>query len=404
MENQYRKIDKNNAQRQGKEPPKPKREPLSGKETMSPEMIRLEKKKRARKEMLLNNLKRVGSILIVVAIISGILASIAISCINDVLALKVSPKSDKEVVVEIEPDMDTAAVIKALDKAGVIRNAWFCKLAAKFIGYKDEGYIAGKYTLHRSMGLENMLNTIKNLVNGKAKTVTLTFPEGYTADQIIEALVKEKVCSKDDLMECINNFDFASEFKFLKSRRDLGDRYNPLEGFLFPDTYEFYIGENADSVIRKFLTNFNEKWTDDYEKLAEKRKMTADQIVKIASIVEKEAMEADMATVGSIIFNRLDAGMRLECNSTRDYISSNKSGLTESQVASYNSLYNTYECDELPVGAICNPGVNAIEAILNAPETDYYYFIHDKNNEFHAAKTLREQQNNIARYGINGSD
>ena len=128
--------------------------------------------------------------------------------------------------------------------------------------------------------------------------------------------------------------------------------------------------------------------------------MTVDQIIKLASIVEKEAVGADMPVVGSILFNRIDANMRLECDSTSIYIDSNLSGLSEADMEAFDSLYDTYSCRGLPVGAICNPGDDAISAVLNAPETDYYYFIHDRNNEFHVAKSLQEQEYNISKYGL----
>ena len=137
-----------------------------------------------------------------------------------------------------------------------------------------------------------------------------------------------------------------------------------------------------------------------YAELAEDRGMTVDQIINLASIVEKEAVGADMPVVGSILFNRIDANMRLECDSTSIYIKNNLSGLSETDIAAYNALYDTYSCYSLPVGAICNPGVDAISAVLNAPDTGYYYFIHDRNNEFHVAKTLSEQEYNIRTYGL----
>ena len=250
------------------------------------------------------------------------------------------------------------------------------------------------------MGLENMLNEIKNNTSKTAKTVKLTFPEGYNVDQIIELLEENNVCTRAAFVETMNTVDFSSDFDFLATMTNVESRYMRLEGYLFPDTYEFYIGEDPASVIKKFLTNFSNKWNDDYAEKAQKLRLSVDQVVKLASVVEKEAVGADMPVVGSILHNRLDAGMRLDCDSTSSYISSNKSGLSQEQIDALDPLYDTYICSGLPVGAICNPGLDSIDAILNAPETDYYYFIHDANNEFHVAKTLSEQEYNIATYGL----
>lgn len=367
---------------------------------MSPELRKYEKRKAAQRKMVLNNIRRVVIIMAVVIAISATIAFFVISCVNDILAIHVSPKRDVEVSVVITENMGTDDVIDALSDAGVINNAWFCKLAAKIIGYSDEGYIPRTYDFKPSMGLENMLNEIKDKTSDTAKTVTLTFPEGYTVDQIIAMLVENNVCSRENFISAMTATDFSKDFDFLESLTKVESRYMLLEGFLFPDTYEFYIGEDPESVIKKFLGNFDRKWTDSYSELAEARGMTVDQIIKLASIVEKEAVGADMPVVGSILFNRIDANMRLECDSTSIYMRNNLAGLSEEDIAAYDALYDTYSCYSLPVGAICNPGIDAIDAVLNAPDTGYYYFIHDRNNEFHVAKSLSEQEYNIRTYGL----
>ena len=372
------------------------------KKAMRAEVLKQERKKQAKKEMVLNNVKQVSIILAVVVAVSLCIALVGISCIKDVLAINISEKQTQNVSVEIEDGMDTGDVISALDHAGVIKNGWFCKIAAKIMGYEDTGYIAGTYDLNRSMGLENMLEQIKNSNANAAKTVTLTFPEGYTADQIIEMLETNNVCTREKILEALASESLANDYDFLKTISNPEQRYIKLEGYLFPDTYEFYIGETADSVVKKFLNNFKNKWTDNYAQLAQQRRLSVDQVIRLASIVEKEAAEADMPVVASILHNRMAANMKIECDSTKTYISSNKSGLTQEQIDAYNALYDTYICSSLPVGAICNPGIDAIEAVLNAPDTDYYYFIHDANNEIRLAKTLSEQENNIAVYGLAG--
>ena len=296
--------------------------------------------------------------------------------------------------------MDTDSVIDTLNDAGVIKNAWFCKLVARFVGYSDEGYIPRTYELRRSMGLEGMLNEIKNNSSSASKTATITFPEGYTADQIFALLEENNVCKREDLISAMKTTDFSKEFRFLESITNAQSRYMLLEGFLFPDTYDFYIGESPESVIKKFLNNFNKKWTDSYSEKATQLGMTVDQVINLASIVEKEATGDDMPVVGSILINRMDANMRLDCDSTKDYIDSNLSGLSDTDKEAYKAIYDTYRFALLPVGAICNPGTDAISAVLNAPQTEYYYFIHDANNQFRVAKSLTEHENNINTYGV----
>ncbi len=376
------------------------RRPTTENDGMTPELRRLEIHHAARNKMIRKNLRNVLIILVIVCSISVFLASIAISCVNDILVIHIPEKKNTIASVVIQDGMTTDDVIDALDDAGLIKNGWFCKLAARFIGYSDDGYIPRTYEFNRSMGLENMLNEIKNNSSKTAKTVTLTFPEGYTVDQIFTMLEEAQVCSRAKLIEAMNTVDFTKDFDFLLTISNEENRYMKFEGFLFPDTYEFYLGEEPDSVLKKFLTNFGNKWSDNYADLAQKRRLSVDQVIRLASIIEKEAAEADMPVVGSILLNRLDADMRLECDSTKNYIPANKSGLTESEMQAYDALYDTYVCSGIPVGAICNPGIDAIEAVLNAPDTDYYYFIHDTNNVIHVAKSLSEQENNIATYGL----
>ena len=394
--------NKDNFSKKAPKAKRPSRAPntIEKPEEKTPEMIRQEKRRAAQKKMVLNNAKRVGSIMAVVVAVAAFLASIAVSCVNDVLAIHISSKRDVPVSVVITEGMDTNDVIDALDDAGAIRNAWFCKLAARFIGYSDEGYVARTYSLKPSMGLENMLNEIKALNGSEAQTVKLTFPEGYSVDQIFALLEENKVCTRAKLVEAMKTHDFSEDFDFLKSMQDVQSRYMLLEGYLYPDTYEFYVGEGAVSVIKKFLNNFDRRWTDDYATKAQTRRLTVDQVIKLASIVEKEAVGADMPVVGSVLFNRIEANMRLECDSTSIYIEGNLSGLTEAEMDAYDALYDTYSCRGLPVGAICNPGDDAIAAVLNAPDTGYYYFIHDRDNIFHPAKSLQEQEYNISKYGL----
>ena len=362
--------------------------------------LKREKIRRAKRIMWFRNIRNVLLIMILVVGVSTFFAKLAISCVNDLLAIHISEENNKPVSVVITDGMNTNDVIDALAEAGAIQNAWFCKIAATFIGYSDEGYISRTYDFLPTMGLENMLNEIKNLNTSNAKTVKLTFPEGYTADQIFAMLEENQVCTRQKLVDCMKSTDFSEDFEFLKSMSDTQNRYMMLEGYLYPDTYEYYLGEAPDSVIKKFLTNFEKKWTKDYAQKAQERRMTVDQIIKLASIVEKEAVGADMPVVGSVLFNRINANMRLECDSTSIYMNSNLSGLSENDIVIYNTYYDTYVCSSMPVGAICNPGDAAISAVLNAPDTDYYYFIHDANNIFRPAKSLSEQNNNIATYGI----
>ncbi len=330
---------------------------------------------------------------------SALLSYIALSCVNDVLAIHVSPEANTSRTVTITEGMDTEAVIRQLKKAGVIKNVWFCKLAAQVAGYTDTGYIPGDYSFQRSQGLEKMLDRIKDSEQTAENVVTLTFPEGYTLDRILASLESNGVCSRDSIESAMRTNDYSDSYKFLKSITDKSSRFYGLEGYFYPDTYDFYLGESADSVIAKFLDNFAAKWTDTYTDAAEAKNLSIDKVVIFASIVEKEAAQGERDQIAGILLNRINSGMLLNCDSTSDYIAKVTVGKAENEIARYADLYDTYK-RALPVGPICNPGAESINAVLYASQTDNYYFMHDANGTLRTAKSLEEHQNNITAYGL----
>ena len=172
--------------------------------------------------------------------------------------------------------------------------------------FRDDNYLTGIYYVTASMGVEKMLSTFK-VAPTTGETVTLTFPEGYTVDQIVAKLAEYEVCSADVMYQTMREVDFSSEYSFIQEMDDKEDRFRMLEGYLYPDTYEFYIGENPSSVIRKFLNNFQKKWTEEYAKQAEALNMTVDDVITLASIIQKEAYGEDQSPlVSSVLHNRLD--------------------------------------------------------------------------------------------------
>lgn len=340
------------------------------------------------------------NIVLVFIIIAGISAAItvfAVSCADDIFAVG---RTSTIVTVTVTDKMTTSNVIDLLRSKGLIQNSFFCKAVSSFLGYSDSDvYIADTYYLSASMGLENMLNEMQDA--STKETVTLTFPEGYTVDRIAAKLESYGVCTASDFYDAINNYDFTGDFAYLKSITDGPTRYRLLEGYLYPDTYQFYLGENATSVVKKFLTNFASKWTDEYAARAAALGLTEDRVIILASIIEKEGNDADqMKQVSSVIHNRLAAMSAypfLQCDSTSDYISNvAKELLSDDAKNGYLQYYNTYVKSGYPVGPICNPGNDAIYAALYPDDTQYYYFMHDDSGNIYMAKTEEEQLVNKA--------
>lgn len=342
---------------------------------------------------------------IVVIVVSMALSIYAVFCMNDVLAIT---KTKSSVTVSLQEEVDsTSDAIDILADKGLIKCKNFCKLFAKYReAYVGGPYQPGVYYLNGKMGLEGMLMTLQG-DSSTSETVTLMFPEGSTLPEIVDKLVENDVCDRTALLSVINSTDFSySLVSDLKAKEEVPYR---LEGYLFPDTYEFYVGENASSVIKKFLANGDAKITDEDRKKAEKLGYSMYEIITIASIIQKEAgSDEQMKTISSVIHNRLSDKTNfpsIGCQSTSDYIT-NFVGPSLSSTSAHTADYylNYYSTDVtstvvgLPAGPICNPGMAAIEAALNPEDTSYYYFFHDTKGNLYTAKTYSEFKEKINTY------
>lgn len=342
---------------------------------------------------------------IVVIVASMALSIYAVFCMNDVLAIT---KTKSSVTVSLQEEVDsTSDAIDILADKGLIKCKNFCKLFAKYReAYVGGPYQPGVYYLNGKMGLEGMLMTLQG-DSSTSETVTLMFPEGSTLPEIVDKLVENDVCDRTALLSVINSTDFSySLVSDLKAKEEVPYR---LEGYLFPDTYEFYVGENASSVIKKFLANGDAKITDEDRKKAEKLGYSMYEIITIASIIQKEAgSDEQMKTISSVIHNRLSDKTNfpsIGCQSTSDYITnfvgpslSSTSAHTADYYLTYYSTDVTSTVVGLPAGPICNPGMAAIEAALNPEDTSYYYFFHDTKGNLYTAKTYSEFKEKINTY------
>ncbi len=355
-----------------------------------------------------DKLSKLALAVAIIVLSSVILCIYGIGCINDVLAINVE---DTAVEVEVSKGMSDSDVIDVLEDNGLIKNEFFCNLFIKFFG-KDGDYVSGVYTLTPTMGLEKMLSTMKADIT-LSETVTLTFPEGWTIDQIAEKLEANEVCTAASFINTLQNVDFSEEYDFIKSIPNKEKRFRVLEGYMYPDTYEFYVGENASSVVRRFLNNFQTRWTDEYQKQADEMGISLDEVITMASILQEEAASGDqMADIASVLYNRLDRPGTfpwLNCDSTEDYLLNViKPTLTSStedtqKYIQYRDDYDTYstECKGLPVGAISNPGDAAIRAALKPSDTNYFYFCHNtETGKVYYANSMSEHEANLREAGL----
>ncbi len=315
--------------------------------------------------------------------VSIILACMAWMFAADALALSKEPKSavvfleeyvptgDMPVVndegKEIQVDVDQVA--SALKSAGIIEYKWLFKLFCGFC-HGETKMEPGTYDVNTEQDYYALVQSM-HFGSDTQQITRVTFPEGYTMEQIFTLLEENIICEKDELYEAAANYDF--DYDFL-DEVPLGDA-SRLEGFLFPDTYDFYQGEDAPVAISRFLRNMDNKLTDEIREDAEDQGLTIREAIILASLVEKEAGADDDRTIlSSIIHNRLDDGWKLQLDSTINYILGTSTFELTYDDLEVESPYNTYLHEGLPVGPIGNPGLASIQAAVDPADTNYWFW------------------------------
>ncbi|MDR1328148.1 MAG: endolytic transglycosylase MltG [Oscillospiraceae bacterium] len=328
-----------------------------------------------------------GGVMLTVFIIcvSLVAASLLWLAATDVLGFG---GSEDVVQITVPEGFTIAGVADILADSGLIKYKPVFKLYAGF-SKSEEIIVPGTYLLQMNY---DYLALVRGMTprGGKRATIDLTFPEGYTMAEIFKKLEESGVCSPDELWDAAANHDF--EYGFL-AELPKGDRHR-LEGYLFPDTYTFYIGDSATRALGKMLVNFETKFKAEYYEKAEALGYSARDILIIASLIEREAGAAsDRRKIASVIYNRLkNPDMpRLEIDATIYYAIAETG---EAFSTGVESPYNTYRAEGLPPGPIANPGAASIAAALDPESTQYYYYAlsmdEDRHHEFF--RTFEEQQ------------
>ncbi len=289
-------------------------------------------------------------------------------------------------------------VANSLKSAGIIEYKWLFKLFCA-VSDADIKIDPGTYELATDLDYRAL---IKNMQVGTGAMITtkVMFPEGYTMQQVFEKLEEEGVCSVDDLNEAAS--DWVYNYSFL-DWSETGDK-SRLEGYLFPDTYDFYQGMQASSAINKFLQNFHGKLTADMYKQAENLNISLHQAIIIASMVEAEAAnDEERATIASVIYNRLSIGQALQIDATIQYVLPERKENLSNEDLQIDSPYNTYLYAGLPPGPVSNPGLASINAALQPASTGYYYYALDMETMSHRFfVTYEEHQAFVATQDYSG--
>ena len=339
-----------------------------------------------------------GALLYVLFVIgsSAILATVGWVWACDLLGLN---KEYASTIITVDEGEDFSDVVDTLEEEGLIEYKFLFKLYAWFS--HAEGKIApGKYELNTEMDYRALVSNMSSS-SATRQTLDVTIPEGYTIDQIFALLEDRDVSTVDKLEDMAANWDYA--FDWLQDV-PLGD-YHRLEGYLFPDTYTFYLGEDPKYILNKMLVNFDSKMDEYIDQFGEESQYSLHDIVTIASMIEKETDSEDYRTIASVLFNRLETPSAetvgyLQVDATLWYINGNRVP-TEAD-RSIVSPYNTYMYQGLPAGPISNPGMASLYAAMNPEETSYYFYVlNPETNRHDFSRTFAEHQAKVDQYKTN---
>lgn len=372
------------------------------------------RKKRRKKKKYTNHTRTMGHVFL------GVVLSVAAICVGVFLAWKVivglmdytgMAKKSHEADIVIDSTMNVDDIAETLHENGIIEMPWLFKM---YINMKDEaeGFLDGEYTVNSTMSYSNIITLLKT-VRQYTNTVTVMIPEGYNAQQIGQLLEENLVCRADDFEKYyrskLEKYDFEEQITVTENR------FYALEGYLFPDTYEFYViddlpdkpsmdtSQYAKQAAEKMYSIFQNKITKKMYARAKELGMTFDEVVTLASIIQKEGTnEENMANISSVFHNRLENMYEyphLQSDTTDNYIEDViRPNIPSSSLALYENVitaYDTYTCEGLPAGPICSPGLEAINAALYPAETDYYYFLSSSDGVFYYASTVEKHEQNI---------
>lgn len=314
--------------------------------------------------------------IICVVLVSCLLAELGWLAVNEVCALNKEPLTAE---VTIDEGDGLGAIAKKLKKAGIIDSKFLFKLYGLFSGTAKK-VDAGVYKLDTGMDYHCLEQTMQTGTSAAA-TVTVTIPEGYTVQQIIELLAENNVSSVEKLTEAAKNYVFE-DYSFIDNE-NLGN-ISRLEGYLFPDTYEFYVKEEAVSALSRLLDNFYYWIFEDEEMVEMMEGEDLKEIITVASLIEKETDGTDRETIASVIYNRLnhsaETAYLLQIDASLVYAVGRE--ITQDDYKNLDSPYNLYTHQGLPPTPIANPGLASIKAALNPEKTNYYFYALDVNGEF----------------------
>jgi UPF0755 protein len=315
-------------------------------------------------------------------------------------ALKPMPESADVIRIDIPPGTDSAEIAQLLQKNGLIRNATMMTYYLK-LTKQGSHFQAGTYEMSPGIKIGEIIEKLNNGQIVKEETMKFTVPEGYTVQQIADKLYQQFGIDPKTFLEMA---DQSREFT-AKSIAEIPD--NPaikhrLEGYFFPETYEWKKNASIKEIIDRMLVELDRKLSElppDWPETLRSRQLGLHQLLTIASMIEREvALDEERPIVAGIIYNRLRQGMHLQVDATVQYVFEKQKERLYEKDLQVESPYNTYLHAGLPPGPIASPSLASIRAALYPAETKYLFYVtkKDGSKEHLFAETYEEHQKNIA--------
>ncbi len=314
----------------------------------------------------------------------------------------VDENSEEKIEVEIPIGSSTSTIAGILEENGIIKNDLIFRFYIKFKNESD--FQAGNYTFSPSMTIDEIIESLKSGKLVLESTQRVTIPEGLTVEQIAEIYSNHFSFTSEEFLEKVNDEEYIKqlidEYPLLLTEEILHeDVKTPLEGYLYAITYDFYEeNPSIESIVEMMLEQTQSVMAPYFEQIDEAG-MTIHEAITFASIIEKETGKLDQRNeISGVFHNRLDVDMPLQTDPTVIYAKGEHTERVLYEDLEIESPYNTYKVKGLPVGPISNFAESSLEAVLNPVESDYLYFLHDRQGNIHFAETLEEHNQNKAEH------
>lgn len=338
-------------------------------------------------------------------IVFGVVAAVW-QKIDESFLSPVDPSDQTEIAFSVQSGNSLTRVAKNLESQDLIKSSTFFKYYCDFAGMGQK-IQAGDYLIKRSMDLFEIADLLTT-GDGQPLTTDITIIPGTTIEEIAASLKAKGIFTDEsEFLSICRTGEGVTDYYFIDTvlqTGSAGQRKYLLEGYLSPNTYEIYTNATPLSIIKKLLSQTDKVFTSEWQTRADELGMSMDEIFTLASLIEKEAKKADFAKVSAVFHNRLKSGMKLQSDPTIHYVTGERRMSLRASDLAVESPYNTYRVSGLPIGPICNPSPEAINAALYPDESyvaeKYLYFCSKdpSTGELHFSRTLEEHERAVEIY------